>query len=82
MPPFTIRSVFSLLFNHSEEAMAIHILIMKTVMTKTEMKMTKTEIIIILEQLSMVHHRKYPLFYLLPLPWGQGHTKCSSVPST
>ena len=35
-----------------------------------------------LEQQSMVHHRKYPLFYLLPLPWGQGHTKCSSVPST
>ena len=25
----------------------------------------------------MVHHRKYPLFDLLPLPWGQGHTKCS-----
>ena len=30
----------------------------------------------------MVHHRKYPLFYLSPLLWGQGHTKCSSVPST
>ena len=35
-----------------------------------------------LELQSMVHHRKYPLFYLKPLPWGQGHTKSSSVPST
>ena len=35
-----------------------------------------------LEQQSMVHHRKYPRFYLLPLPLGQGHTNCSSVPST
>ena len=30
----------------------------------------------------MVHHRKYPLFYLRPLPWGQGHTKCCPVSST
>ena len=32
-----------------------------------------------LEQQSMVHHHKYPLW---PLLWGQGHTKCFPVPST
>ena len=35
-----------------------------------------------LQQQSMVHHRKYPLFYLRPLPWGQGYTKCCPVSST
>ena len=35
-----------------------------------------------LNQLSMVHFRKSPLYYLWPLPWGQGYTKCCPVPST
>ena len=28
----------------------------------------------------MVHHHKYPLFYLWP--WGQGYTKCCPVPTS
>ena len=35
-----------------------------------------------LEQQSMLHHRKCPLFYLWSLLWCQGHTKCCPVPST
>ena len=45
---------------------------------------TASQVILIqkLEQQSMVHHRKYLLFYLWPLPCDQGHTKCFQVPST
>ena len=29
---------------------------------------------------NILENRQKQIFYLLPLPWGQGHTKCSSVP--
>ena len=41
-----------------------------------------SKVIAQLEQKSMVHHHEYPLFDLKRLPLDQGHTKCSSVPST